>query len=106
MGNIASTATDTRRITRAVSTAAAVESRMDRLLDLVDIEPDAWREAEFTQAQLILDTLVGKRIASANVEDTRIVLTTEEGCQYFFYGFMGEDRSEASDEPEDEAPES
>ncbi len=65
--------------------------KIEKLLDLIEIEPDALREAEFLQAQTILETMVGKTIASAAIEETRIVLTTAEGNKYFFYGFLGED---------------
>ncbi|GAC1506288.1 MAG: hypothetical protein NVS1B14_11670 [Vulcanimicrobiaceae bacterium] len=65
--------------------------KIEKLLDLMEIEPDALREAEFLQARAILETMVGKTVASASLEDTRIVLTTAEGNKYFFYGFLGED---------------
>lgn len=68
-----------------------MEDKVDELLGLIEIEPDALREAEFMQAQAILETMVGKTIASAQVEDTRIVVTTADGNKYFFYGFLGED---------------
>ena len=67
--------------------------RINELLDLIEVDPDALREAEFFQAQAILETLVGKTIASAQLEDTRIVITTSDGNKYFFYGFLGEDRT-------------
>ncbi len=54
-----------------------------------DVDPDALREAEFLQAQMILDTLVGKTIASAQIEETRIAVSTTDGLTFFFYGFMG-----------------
>ena len=63
--------------------------KIDDLLNLMDIDPDALREAEFVQAQSILDTLVGKTIRQASMEATRIVVETTEGDRYFFYGFMG-----------------
>jgi hypothetical protein len=63
--------------------------KVDDLINLMDIDPDALREAEFVQAQSILDTLVGKTIEQASMEDTRIVVETTEGDRYFFYGFMG-----------------
>ncbi len=63
--------------------------KIDDLINLMDIDPDALREAEFVQAQAILDTLVGKTIEHASMEDTRIVVETTEGDRYFFYGFMG-----------------
>jgi hypothetical protein len=66
-----------------------MNDRIDELLHLIEVEPDALREAEFLQAQAILETLVGKRIAQATIEDTRIVITTDDGNRYFFYGFLG-----------------
>ncbi len=66
-----------------------MNDRIDELLHLIEVEPDALREAEFFQAQAILETLVGKVIADATIEDTRIVISTEDGNRYFFYGFLG-----------------
>ncbi len=60
---------------------------------LQDVDPDALREAEFEQTQSILDTLVGKSIKAATIEDTRIVLETSDGNRYFFFGFMGSGHS-------------
>jgi hypothetical protein len=62
---------------------------VDELLNLLEIDPDALREAEFMQAQAILDSLVGETIARASMEDCRIVVETASGNRYFFYGFMG-----------------
>ena len=64
---------------------------VDKQLDAMasDVDPDALREAEFLQAQMILDTLVGKTIASAQIEETRIAVSTSDGLTFFFYGFMG-----------------
>jgi hypothetical protein len=45
-----------------------------------DVDPDA---------QMILDTLVGKTVASAQIEETRIAISTTDGLTFFFYGFMG-----------------
>ncbi|HEY8297174.1 MAG TPA: hypothetical protein VIG32_04030 [Candidatus Baltobacteraceae bacterium] len=67
-----------------------MNDRIDELLHLIEVEPDALREAEFMQAQAILETMAGKTIASADLEDTRIVLTLSDGSKYFFYGFLGE----------------
>jgi hypothetical protein len=61
----------------------------DELLNLLEIDPNALREAEFVQAQAILDTMVGETIASAEMEEGRIVVETATGNRYFFYGFMG-----------------
>lgn len=65
-----------------------VQSRVDELLELIDVDSDALRDAEFAQAQDILDTMVGKRVKLAEMGDTRITITTEDGCKYFFYGFL------------------
>ena len=68
-----------------------MNDRIDELLQLIEVEPEALREAEFLQAQAILETLVGKTIAAAELEETRIVVTTQDGNKYFFYGFLGND---------------
>ena len=65
---------------------------LDELLNLMEIDADSLREAEFEQTQGILDTLAGKTIAKATMEDTRIVVETSDGNRYFFYGFMGSRR--------------
>lgn len=70
-----------------------MDDKLDELLHLIEVEPDALREAEFLQAQAIMETMVGKIISHAEIEETRIVITTSEGNKYFFYGFMGEDRA-------------
>jgi hypothetical protein len=54
-----------------------------------DVDPDALRTAEFLQTQMILDSLAGKTVAEAKVEDTRIAVTTTDGRTFYFYGFMG-----------------
>jgi hypothetical protein len=56
--------------------------------ELQDIDPEALREAEFEQTQGILNTLEGKTIASATMEEARIVIETVDGNRYFFFGFM------------------
>lgn len=63
--------------------------RIEELLHLIEVEPDALREAEFLQAQTILDTMIGKSIVSASMEETRIVIGTSDGNRYYFYGFLG-----------------
>ncbi len=68
-----------------------VNERIDELLHLIEVQPDALREAEFAQAASILETIVGKTVTSAELEDTRIVITTSDGNKYFFYGFLGLD---------------
>jgi pyruvate/2-oxoglutarate dehydrogenase complex dihydrolipoamide dehydrogenase (E3) component len=60
---------------------------------LLDIDPDALREAEKIFAQGILDTMSGKEVAKATYEDTRVVVIMADGSEYYFYGFMGESRA-------------
>jgi hypothetical protein len=69
----------------------------EMIIETTDVDPDSLREAEFLQAQMILDTLVGKTIASAQIEETRIAVSTTDGLTFFFYGFMG-GRSESDGE--------
>ncbi|HEX4014201.1 MAG TPA: hypothetical protein VHX17_09995 [Candidatus Cybelea sp.] len=66
-----------------------MDDRIDQLLNLIEAEPDGLRAAEFLQAEEILQSLVGKTVTSAAVEDTRIIITTSDGRRYHFYGFMG-----------------
>ena len=58
---------------------------------LLEIDPEALRAAEFMQAQELLGGMVGRRIVSAQLEETRIAIETDDGSVYYFYGFMGED---------------
>lgn len=67
-----------------------MNDRIGELLDLIEVEPDALREAEFLQVQAVLETLVGKTVSAAEVQETRIVITTSDGNRYFFYGFLGD----------------
>ena len=66
-----------------------MNDRIDELLHLIEVEPDALREAEFMQVQAILETMIGQKVATADIEDTRIVITLDNGNKYFFYGFLG-----------------
>jgi len=72
-----------------IESARTDHGTLDDLLNLLEVDPDALREAEFEQTQSILDTLAGKTIRSASIEDNRIVVETTDGNRYFFYGFMG-----------------
>lgn len=63
--------------------------RIDELLHLVETETDGMREAEFLQLATILETLVGKTITRAYIEDTRIVIETGDGKRHAFYGYLG-----------------
>jgi hypothetical protein len=49
------------------------------------------------QAQEMIGGMVGRRIVSAQLEETRIAIETDDGAIYYFYGFMGE---ETPPEPE------
>lgn len=69
-----------------------MNDRIDELLQLIEVEPDALREAEFMQAQAILETMIGKTVTAADFEETRIVITTNDGSKYFFYGFLGDEK--------------
>ena len=75
---------------------ADIDSQIE---DFNEIDPDAIREAEFVQVQAILETLCGKTIKRASVEETRIVVETNEGDRYFFFGFMGSRSSKADPGP-------
>jgi hypothetical protein len=57
----------------------------------LEIDPEALRAAEFMQAQELIGAMVGRRIVSAQLEETRIAIETDDGSVYYFYGFMGED---------------
>ncbi|MEO7038758.1 MAG: hypothetical protein ABI186_01885 [Candidatus Elarobacter sp.] len=61
---------------------------------LMEIDPESLRAAEFMQAQELLGGLVGRRIVSARLEDTRIAIEIDDGATYYFYGFMGESSPE------------
>ncbi|MBV9409479.1 MAG: hypothetical protein JO164_11695 [Candidatus Eremiobacteraeota bacterium] len=63
---------------------------------LLEIEPEALRAAEFMQAQELLGGMVGRRIVSAQLEETRIAIETDDGSVYYFYGFMGEEQPESA----------
>lgn len=57
--------------------------------DLNDIEPEALRIAELGTVQSVLDSMVGKRVLSALIDETHIAVTTDDGTIYAFYGFLG-----------------
>jgi hypothetical protein len=61
---------------------------------LLEIDPEALRAAEFMQAQELLGGMVGRRIVSAQLEETRIAIETDDGSIYYFYGFMGEEAAD------------
>ncbi|HEY1656558.1 MAG TPA: hypothetical protein VGF86_15755 [Candidatus Tumulicola sp.] len=67
----------------------ATNDRIDELLRLVESEADGMREAEFLQLETMLKGLVGKTITRAAVEETRIVIETDDGKHHAFYGYLG-----------------
>jgi hypothetical protein len=71
---------------------------------LLEVDPEALRAAEFMQAQELLGGMVGRRVVSAQLEDTRIAIEIDDGSVYYFYGFMGEDASESSGSGEEPSP--
>jgi hypothetical protein len=73
-----------------------MNDRIDELIELLEAEPEGLRAAEFLQAQDLLRGLAGKRVAEAGIEETRVVVTTEDGCRYYFYGFLGSDSARAA----------
>jgi hypothetical protein len=70
-----------------------MKDRIDELIELLEAEPEGLRAAEFLQAQDVLGGLAGKRVAEAAIEETRVVVTTDDGCLYYFYGFLGSEDS-------------
>ncbi len=70
-----------------------MKDRIDELIELLEAEPEGLRAAEFLQVQGVLADLAGKRVEQAAIEDTRVVVTTSDGCRYFFYGFLGSEES-------------
>lgn len=67
----------------------AKNDRIDELLHLVEAQADGMREAEFLQLESILATLAGKTIVRAALEETRIVIETDDGRRHAFYGYLG-----------------
>jgi hypothetical protein len=61
--------------------------------NLLEVEPEALRAAEFMQAKELLSSMEGRRVVSARLEETRIAIAIDDGTTYFFYGFMGEERT-------------
>jgi hypothetical protein len=65
------------------------DDRIDELIELIDEESEGLRTAEFLQTQIKLESLVGKCVTAATIEETRVAITTSDGCRYYFYGFLG-----------------
>ena len=66
-----------------------MKDRIDELLDLIEVEPDCLRTAELLNTQAVLGSLAGKTVASAEIGETRITVTTADGCRFYFYGLLG-----------------
>ncbi len=71
-----------------------MKDRIDELLHLIEAEPEGLQTAEFLQTQAMLENVVGKTIARAVVEETRVAITTQDGCKYYFYGYLGSEKPE------------
>jgi hypothetical protein len=71
-----------------------MKDRIDELLRLIEAEPDGLRIADRLHAQAMLERLVGKTIAAAKVEETRVSILTTDGDRYYFYGFLAAQRPE------------
>jgi hypothetical protein len=70
-----------------------MNDRIDELIELLEAEPGGLGAAEFLQVQDVLRGLAGKHVAEAAIEETRVVITTTDGCRYYFYGFLGSEES-------------
>ncbi len=70
-----------------------MKDRIDELLHLIEAEPDGLRTAEFLQTQDLLENVIGKTITAAAVEETRVVITASDGCRYYFYGYLGSEKT-------------
>ncbi len=53
------------------------------------LDPDALKAADFMQAQLFIDAIVGKTIASASTDKGRTTISTTDGMTLVFCGFDG-----------------
>jgi hypothetical protein len=69
-----------------------MKDRIDELLHLIETEPEGLQTAEFLQTQTLLESLVGKTVTAAAIEETRVAITTSDGCRYYFYGFLGSEQ--------------
>jgi hypothetical protein len=72
--------------------AIAMKDRIDELLNLIEAEPDRLRAAELLNTQAVLESLVGKTVIDASLDETRVTISTGDGRQYHFYGFLGTDK--------------
>jgi hypothetical protein len=66
-----------------------MKDRIDELLRLIEAEPEHLQAAELINAQAVLESLIGKTVSAAAVDDRRVAVTTADGGRYYFYGFLG-----------------
>ncbi|MBV9333671.1 MAG: hypothetical protein JO146_06660 [Candidatus Eremiobacteraeota bacterium] len=66
-----------------------MKDRIDELLELIEAEPEHFQTAELLNARAVLDSLIGKTVSAAVVDDRRVAVTTSDGGRYYFYGFLG-----------------
>jgi hypothetical protein len=69
-----------------------MKDRLDELLELIEAEPQGLQTVDFLQARAALESLVGKTVAAAAVEETRVAITAADGSRYYFYGFLGSEK--------------
>lgn len=70
------------------------ESRVEDLIhEVIEVDPHGLQQVEFAVSQTALDSMAGKTIEKAVVEDTRIAVHLSDGSVYSFYGFAGERRA-------------
>jgi hypothetical protein len=69
-----------------------MKDRIDELLNLIEAEPEHLQAAELINARAVLESLIGKTVSGAAVDDRRVAVTTSDGGRYYFYGFLGFER--------------
>jgi hypothetical protein len=66
-----------------------MKDRIDELIELIDAEPEHLQTAELLNTRAVLESLIGKTVSAAVVDDRRVAVTTADGGRYYFYGFLG-----------------
>ncbi len=57
------------------------------------MSPRVCGRPSFFKLKYMLESLVGKSVTAATVEETRVAITTSDGCRYYFYGFLGSQKT-------------
>ena len=71
------------------------EARVDDLFhEVIETVPQGLQEVEFLMSQAALDSMAGKTVMKAIVEERRIAVYLDDGSVYSFYGFAGERRQD------------